>query len=64
MTQAIPCPLCDTPKAPDARCPECGLTPEFGPERPNPFTGTAAWILFGAILGVFAVTLLVVGLTA
>jgi hypothetical protein len=56
--------LCDTPKPPDARCPECGLTAEFGPDRPNPFTGVAVWILFGTILGVFAVTLLVVGLTA
>jgi len=60
----VPCPLCETPKAADARCPECGLTAEFGPDRPNPFRGAAGWVLFGAILGVFALTLLVVGLTA
>jgi hypothetical protein len=64
VADRVPCPLCDTPRDPDARCPECGLTAEFGPDRPNPFTGRALWLFAGVLLGIFAVTLLVVGLTA
>jgi hypothetical protein len=64
MADLVPCPLCDTPRPADQRCPECGMTPEFGPDRPNPFRGAAAWLLAGSILVVFALTLLVVGLTS
>jgi hypothetical protein len=39
------------------------MTPEFGPDRPNPFTGATLWLMAGAIAVVFAVTLLVVALT-
>jgi hypothetical protein len=56
--------LCGQPKPVDDRCPACGLTPEFGPDRPNPFTGATLLVVFGAIVAVFALTLLVVGLTA
>lgn len=40
------------------------MTPEFGPDAPNPFAGRAGWLLAGAVLGVFLLTLLVVGLTS
>jgi hypothetical protein len=64
MAELAPCPLCDTPRPDDGRCPSCGLTAEFGPDAPDPFTGRALWMLVGAVLGVFALTLLVVGLTS
>jgi hypothetical protein len=59
-----PCLQCGLSKSPDVRCPSCGLTPEFGPDRPNPFQGATLWAMIGAIVLVFALTLLVVGLTA
>lgn len=40
------------------------MTPEFGPDRPNPFAGTAAWLMAGALVGVFLLTLLVVAITS
>ena len=64
MSALVPCPLCALPKDPDARCPSCGLTAEFGPDRPNPFTGGTLWLMAATIAVVFAITLLVVGLTA
>ena len=64
MTQLVPCSLCAMPKDPDSRCPSCGLTAEFGPDRPNPFAGATLWLLLGAIFVVFAATLAVVALTA
>jgi hypothetical protein len=64
MAELVPCPLCDTPRPADERCPSCGLTPEFGPDASDPFTGRVAWLLAGAVLGVFALTLLVVALTS
>lgn len=64
MAELVPCPLCETLRDPDERCPECGMTPEFGPDRPNPFAGRTAWLLVGALVGVFLLTLLVVGLTS
>jgi hypothetical protein len=60
----VPCPLCALPKDPDARCPSCGLTAEFGPDRPNPFAGATLWLMAAAIAVLFAITLLVVALTA
>jgi hypothetical protein len=60
----VPCPLCALPKAPGARCPSCGMTAEFGPDRPNPFTGATLWLLAAAIVVLFAITLLVVALAA
>ena len=60
----VPCPLCALPKDPDASCPSCGLTAEFGPDRPNPFAGATLWLMAGAIAVIFAITLLVVGLAA
>jgi hypothetical protein len=60
----VPCPLCALPKDPDERCPSCGLTAEFGPDRPNPFAGATLWLMAGSIAVIFAITLLVVGLTA
>ena len=58
------CLQCGLPKAPEDRCPSCGLTPEFGPDRPNPFRGATLWLMIGAIAVVFALTLVVVGLAA
>ena len=63
-TELIPCPLCGVAKEPDARCPSCGMTAEFGPDRPDPFAGATLWAMIGAILLVFVLTLVVVGLTA
>ena len=63
MSEA-PCPLCGLPKDPDQRCPSCGLTAEFGPDRPSPFGSATLWAMMGVIAMVFAVTLLVVGLTS
>ena len=59
-----PCPLCGYEKPADDRCPECGLTAEFGPDRPNPFPGATIYAMIGAVVLVFALTLLVVALTA
>jgi hypothetical protein len=39
------------------------MTPEFGPDRPNPFTGATLWLMAAAIAVLFAITLLVVALT-
>lgn len=63
-TGSARCPLCDAPRDPDERCPSCGLTPEFGPDRPDPFAGRALALMLGSIAVVFALTLLVVALTA
>jgi hypothetical protein len=60
----VPCPLCALPKDPETRCPSCGMTSEFGPDRPNPFSGATLWLMAAAIAVLFAMTLLVVGLTA
>lgn len=62
MTQ--PCRQCGLEKDPGVRCPSCGMTSEFGPDRPNPFAGATLYAMIGAIVVVFALTLLVVGLTA
>ena len=59
-----PCLQCGFEKPPAARCPSCGMTAEFGPDRPNPFRGATIYLMIGAIVFVFALTLLVVGLTA
>ena len=40
------------------------MTAEFGPDRPNPFAGATLYAMVGAIVVVFALTLLVVALTA
>ena len=40
------------------------MTAEFGPDRPNPFAGGTLYAMIGAIVVVFALTLLIVGLTA
>lgn len=64
MAELAPCPLCETPRPPDARCPECGMTPEFGPDATDPFSRRVALLLAGAVLAVFLVTLLVVALTS
>jgi len=40
------------------------MTPEFGPDRPNPFRGATIYAMIGAIVLVFALTLLVLALTA
>jgi len=58
------CLQCGFEKAPDERCPSCGMTAEFGPDRPNPFAGATLYAMIGAIVVVFALTLLVVALTA
>ena len=60
----VPCPLCALPKDPEVRCPSCGMTPEFGPDRPNPFAGATLWLMAGVIALLFGATLLVVALTA
>ena len=65
MTETlVPCPLCALPKIREIRCPSCGMTPEFGPDRPNPFAGATLWLMAAAIALLFGVTLLVVALAS
>jgi len=40
------------------------MTADFGPGRPNPFTGRMLALMLGAIAVVFGLTVLIVGLTA
>ena len=58
-----PCLQCGVEKPVVDRCPACGMTAEFGPDRPNPFAGAAIWAMMGAILLVFAITIAVVAVT-
>lgn len=55
------CPLCGSPRPRDAaRCPVCNLDARFGPEpAARPFTRQALWAMMGAVLVVYAATLLV-----
>ena len=64
VTELVPCLQCGLPKPPDDRCPSCGMTPEFGPDRPNPFAGATLWVMIGVIAVLFALTLAVVAITA
>ena len=64
MTELVACLQCGLPKPPDDRCPACGMTSEFGPDRPNPFAGATLWVMIGVIVAVFALTLAVVAITA
>ncbi len=64
MTELVACLQCGLPKRPHDRCPSCGMTPEFGPDRPNPFAGATLWVMIGVIVAVFALTLAVVAITA
>ena len=64
MTELVACPMCGLLKSTDDRCPSCGMTPEFGPDRPSPFAGATLWVMIGVILAVFALTLAVVAITA
>ncbi|MFN8035087.1 MAG: hypothetical protein U0V73_04070 [Acidimicrobiia bacterium] len=41
------------------RCSVCGLY-QTGDGRPDPFTGSALWILIGGLAVVYAITVLVV----
>ena len=59
-----PCLQCGLPKEPEDRCPSCGMTAEFGPDRPSPFAGATLWVMIGVIVVLFALTLGVVALTA
>jgi hypothetical protein len=65
QAQPVRCPLCDTVVGVEGpRCPSCGLY--LGPEsgRPNPFTQRVLWLLVGAVLAVYLVTLAGVALLA
>lgn len=64
LTERVPCLQCGLPKPPDDRCPSCGMTPEFGPDRPSPFAGATLWLMIGVLVAVFALTLCVVAITA
>ena len=61
---SAPCLQCGLPKDPEDRCPACGMSGEFGPDRPNPFAGATLWVMIGVIVVLFALTLGVVALTA
>ncbi len=64
MTDATAtCALCGTPRGLDARCPECNMTPELGPDATNPFRSGTLWATIGGLAAVYAVTLGVVALT-
>ena len=64
LTERVPCPMCGLPKPPEDRCPSCGMTAGFGPDRPNPFAGATLWVMIGVIAVLFALTLAVVAITA
>jgi hypothetical protein len=52
--------LCGAPLASVGRCSACGLSQEGGPGRPDPFTVPARVALAAILVGVYAITLLVV----
>ena len=54
------CLLCGTPLTSVGRCSACGLSQEGGPGRPDPFTVPVRLALAAVLVGVYAVTLLVV----
>jgi hypothetical protein len=59
----VTCPLCGTEHRDGVRCPECNLTPEFGPDATSPFRSGTLWALIGGLAAVYAVTIGVVALT-
>ena len=59
----VACLQCGLDKPTDDDCPSCGMTAEFGPDRPNPFAGATLWVMMGAILLVLALTLAIVAVT-
>ncbi len=63
-SELVSCPLCAQRTDPDVRCPACGMTSQFGPDRPNPFAGATLWVMIGVIVVVLALTLAVVALAA
>ena len=64
MTGLVSCPMCGLAKDPEDRCPSCGMTAEFGPDRPDPFAGATLWVMIGVIAALFALTLVVVVIAA
>ena len=54
------CMLCGAPLESVGRCSACGLSQEGGYGRPNPFTAPVLLALAAVLLGVYAITLVVV----
>jgi hypothetical protein len=54
------CLLCGAPLSGVARCSACGLSQEGGPGRPDPFSVPVLLTLAAILVGVYAVTLVVV----
>jgi hypothetical protein len=54
------CMLCGAPLVSVGRCSACGLSQEGGPGRPDPFNVPVRMALAAVLVGVYAVTLLVV----
>jgi hypothetical protein len=54
------CMLCGAPLASVGRCSACGLSQEGGYGRPDPFTASVRLAFAAILVGVYAVTLLVV----
>jgi hypothetical protein len=54
------CMLCGAPLASVGRCSACGLAQEGGVGRPDPFTLPVRVVLGLVLVGVYAITLLVV----
>ena len=52
--------LCGAPLVSIGRCSECGLAQEGGPGRPDPFTVPVRFALAAVLVGIYAVTLVVV----
>ncbi len=60
-----PCPLCATNvDAARLRCPSCGYTMAGVGGRPGPYSRAALWWTGSALLGIYLVTLAIVGLTS
>jgi hypothetical protein len=54
------CMLCGAPLVSVGRCSACGLAQEGGPGRPDPFTVPVRFALAAVLVGIYAVTLVVV----
>ena len=54
------CMLCGAPLVSVGRCSACGLAQEGGPGRADPFTVPVRLALVAVLVGIYAVTLVVV----
>lgn len=58
------CGLCGREYSGVDRCPDCGMTAGFGPNRPSPFRSGTLWAMAAGLAVVYAITLAVVAITS